>query len=93
MKCKQALWVGVFLGLIIAGTVLISAGQAFAAVQPILIEAAPKPTEPVMTQPLPPAAEPGANMPLVCGGIVLLVIILGGVFWNLRLKKTGRTDH
>jgi hypothetical protein len=54
---------------------------------------APKPTVVVATQPPPPPVETGANAPLVCGASVLLIIIIGGVVWNVRLKKSSPEDH
>jgi hypothetical protein len=37
--------------------------------------------------------ERGANAPLLCGAIAILVIIVGGVVWNARLRKTELQDH
>jgi len=54
---------------------------------------APKPTVVVATQPPPPPVETGANAPLVCGAIVILIIIVGGVVWSVRLRKSTPEDH
>jgi hypothetical protein len=37
--------------------------------------------------------ETGANAPLVCGAIAILIIIVGGVIWSARFRKSEPQDH
>lgn len=93
MKSQFVKLVTMLLGLAVIGSVLL--GQLTAATANPFTDTALQSlsAEPVPTQPLPPAVEKGANWPLVCGGVVLLVIIIGGVAWNFRFKKSSMADH
>lgn len=81
------------MGCVLMCCLLFLQGVVSAPVDTLIIQNAADPTEQIMTQPLPPPVEPGANLPLVCGGVVLLLIIFGGVIWNNRLKRAHQEDH
>jgi hypothetical protein len=78
----------VMLGILLSGQITTVAATSYAH-----SNLAAAPTEAIMTQPLPPAVEKGANWPIVCGAIVLLLIIIGGVAWNFRMRKSNQEDH
>ena len=93
MKSRSMFFFWFFLVIMMIGVTFPGHVRALAATSYNNLTAAAEPTEAMMTQPLPPAVEKGANWPLVCGGIVLLVIIIGGVAWNLRIRKSNQADH
>jgi hypothetical protein len=90
---RSVIFLWMLLGLGMLGILLSGQITAVAATSYVHTNIAAAPTEAIMTQPLPPAVEKGANWPIVCGAIVLLVIIIGGVAWNFRIRKSNQADH
>jgi hypothetical protein len=93
VKVRSVFFLWMLLLLVGFGFMLTGQLNVAAAPEDTNISQAVTPTEAVMTQPIPPGVEKGANWPLVCGGVVLLVIIIGGVAWNFRIKKATEADH
>ena len=93
MKSRAIIMVCMVIALLLVGGLPSNRGMSYAAVEGIRPEAAPKPTVAAATQPPPPPVETGANAPLVCGAIVLLIIVVGGVVLNVRLRKSNPADH
>lgn len=60
--------------------------------QPVMAQA-PQPTAAASTTPPVLPVEMGANAPLVCGAIAILVIIVGGVVWNGYTRQARQEDH
>lgn len=91
------IWLYVLIGAVIMGWFLFGLypdrGFAASVSAEGQMELAQKATEPAPTQPPPPPVEVGANAPLVCGAIVLLMVIVGGVMWHARLRKPKPGDH
>jgi hypothetical protein len=84
VKIKSVILIGIWLVSVLVITLPGRQGLASQAGHAVAAQTTPE----GLTQPLPPSAETGANAPLVCGAVVLLLIIVGGVAWNMRLKKS-----
>ena len=79
--------------LLLAGGLQSIVGLAAPAFDEAGMQLASKQPQAAPTQPLPPPVETGANAPLVIAAVVILVIVVGGVVWNARQKKSEPQDH
>ena len=93
VKTRVVILVSVLIALFLAGGLQYAVGLAAQPLHGMGIEFAPNQPQPAPTQPLPPPVETGANAPLVIAAVVILVIVVGGVVWSARQKKSKPADH
>lgn len=93
MKTRVVIVLSVLIALFLAGGLQFLVGQAAPALDGTGMQLAARQPQAAPTQPLPPPVETGANAPLVIAAVVILVIVVGGVVWNARQKKSKPADH
>lgn len=84
MKTRVVIFGMIVMGLLLAG--ILASGQGAAA-------KVAQATRTATAQPEQLIVETGANAPLVCGAIAILIIIIGGVIWSARFRKSAQQDH
>lgn len=77
----------------LAGILIVLFLLGWASSTQLVLAQAPPPTAPAATTPPVLPVETGANAPLLCGAIAILIIIVGGVIWNGYMRQARQEDH